>query len=112
MAYSAKYDRLYVAVRYAVLALNPETGEELGRSAVAGGIGQLVLDEPTASLLGISQGSVFVVPATSSLGVASELLVDVKGHTLAYDSATGMLYLPGGREGRSKLLILKRVLGR
>jgi hypothetical protein len=112
MAFSAKYDRLYVAVRYAVLALNPETGEELGRSAVAGGIGQLVLDEPTASLLGIAQGSVFVVPATGTLGVASELLVDVKGHTLAYDSATGMLYLPGGREGRSKLLILKRVLGR
>lgn len=111
IAFSPKYDRLYVAVRYAVLALDPGSGEELSRSAVAGGIDQLSLDEGSGSLLGVSHGSVFVVPASSGLGPASELNVEVKGHTLAYDSATGFLYLPGGREGRSKLLILKRVGG-
>jgi DNA-binding beta-propeller fold protein YncE len=111
IVFSQHSDRLYVAVRYAVLALDPSTGVELGRSAVGGGIDQIVLDEPTGSLLGVANGSVFVLPASGSLGTASEMPVDVKGHTLAYDSATGFLYLPGGREGHSKLLILKRVLG-
>jgi hypothetical protein len=109
VVFSPHHERLYVAVRYAVLALDPATGLEVARSAVAGGIDQLILDEPSNSLLGVSNGSVFVLPATSGLGPAAELAVDVKGHTLAYDSATGYLYLPGGREGRSKLLILKRL---
>jgi len=112
IAFSPRYDRVYVAVRYAVLALDPRTGEELSRSAVAGGIEQLVLDEASGALLGIAEGSVFVVPAKASLGDASELAVEVKGHTLAYDSASGYVYVPGGREGRSKLLILKRVTGK
>lgn len=111
IAFSPRYDRLYVAVRYAVLALDPGSGEELSRSAVAGGIDQLILDDAGGSLLGVSHGSVFVVPASASLGPASELDVEVKGHSLAYDSATGYLYIPGGREGRSKLLILKRIGG-
>ncbi len=109
IAFSSHYDRLYVAVRYAVLALDPETGAELSRSAVAGGIDQLSLDEDGGSLLGVSQGSVFVMAAAAGLGPASELELEVKGHSLAYDSTTGYLYLPGGREGHSKLLILKRV---
>ncbi len=109
IAFSPRHDRLYVAVRYAVLDLNPDTGEELSRSAVAGGIDQLALDEASATLLGVAEGSVFVVPAAATLGPASELAIDVKAHTFAYDSATGFLYLPGGREGRSKLLILKRL---
>jgi hypothetical protein len=112
MAFSARHDRLYVAVRYAVLAVDPSTGQEVSRSAVAGGIDQVLLDEGTDSLLGVANGSVFVIPASSGLGVANESPVEVKGHTLAYDSATGYLYLPGGREGRSKLLILKRLTGK
>jgi DNA-binding beta-propeller fold protein YncE len=109
IAFSPRFDRLYVAVRYAVVALDPGSGAELSRTAVAGGIDQLSLDDGSSSLLGVSQGSVFLVPASGSLGPASELAVEVKGHSLAYDSSTGYLYLPGGREGRSKLLILKRV---
>jgi DNA-binding beta-propeller fold protein YncE len=109
IVYSPHHDRLYVAVRYAVLALDPSTGQELSRSAVAGGIDQLLLDESSDSLLGVAHGSVFILPAAGSLGPASEMPVEVKGHTLAYDSATGYLYLPGGHEGRSKLLILKRL---
>ncbi len=107
IVFSAKHDRLYVAVRYAVLALDPGTGQEVSRSAVAGGIDQIVLDDASNSLVGVSNGSVFVIPDGASLGPAEEMPVDVKGHTLAYDSATATIYLPGGREGRSKLLILK-----
>lgn len=112
VVFSAKHDRLYVAVRYAVLALDPRTGQEVSRSAVAGGIDQIILDEPSNSLIGVSNGSVFIIPDGTSLGAADELAVDVKGHTVAYDSATGTIYLPGGREGRSKLLILKRIMAR
>jgi DNA-binding beta-propeller fold protein YncE len=109
IVFSSRHNRLYVAVRYAVLALDPGTGQETSRSAVAGGIDELLLDEASDSLLGVANGSVFVIPATTALGPANEVPVEVKGHTLAYDSVTGLLYLPGGREGRSKLLILKRV---
>jgi hypothetical protein len=110
IVFSPRFDRLYIAVRYAVLALDPTTGQELSRSAVAGGIDQLGLDENSSSLLGVSSGSVFVLSAAATLGLANELNVDVKGHTFAYDPTTGYLYLPGGHEGRSKLLILKRLV--
>lgn len=109
IAFSPSHDRLYVAARYAVLALDPGTGQEISRSAVAGGIDQLTLDEAASTLLGISNGAVFVLPVTATLGVASELAVDVKGHTFAYDSTNGFIYVPGGHEGRSKLLVLKRL---
>lgn len=108
IAFSRLNDRVYVAARYAVLALNPETGAEVSRSAVASGIDQLLLDEPSHSLLGVSDGSVFFISVSATLGEASELKVAVTGHTLAYDASTGYFYLPGSREGRSKLLILKR----
>jgi DNA-binding beta-propeller fold protein YncE len=44
IAFSPKNDRLYVAVRYAALALDPTSGQELSRTAVAGGIDQLTFD--------------------------------------------------------------------
>jgi len=50
---------------------------------VAGGIDQIILDEPSNSLIGVSNGSVFVIPDGANLGAADELAVDVKGHTLA-----------------------------
>jgi DNA-binding beta-propeller fold protein YncE len=109
LAFSARHDRLYVAVRYAVLALDPDSGLEVSRTAVVGGIDRIVFDEATASLIGAADGSVVVLPAAATLGAADELQVDVKGHSIAYDTATGTIYLPGGREGRSKLLILRRI---
>lgn len=109
MAYSSQHDRLYVAVRYAVLALDPASGKELSRSPVAGGIDQLALDDTNGVLLGQSEGEVFVIPAAAALGEAAEMTVPVKAHRFAYDAASGMIYLPGGMEGRSKLLILRRI---
>jgi hypothetical protein len=41
------------------------------------------------------------------LEVDREWASDVKGHTIAFDARNNMLYLPGGRDGRSKLLILR-----
>jgi hypothetical protein len=108
IVFSARHDRIYVAVRYAVLALNPDSGDELSRTAVAGGIDRVVFDEASDSLIGAAEGSVVVLPAAAVLGQADELPVDVKGHSIVYDTSTGTIYLPGGREGRSKLLILRR----
>jgi hypothetical protein len=38
--------------------------------------------------------------------VDHELPTDVKGYSIAYDPAHKMIFLPGGREGRSKMVIL------
>jgi hypothetical protein len=42
-----------------------------------------------------------------SLVLVDEIHADVRGHSVAYDPARRYLFLPGGREGRSNLLILK-----
>jgi DNA-binding beta-propeller fold protein YncE len=109
VVFSPQNDRLYVAVRYAVIALDPESGREVARAPVAGGIDQLALSEAEGSLLGAAEGSVFVLPTSATLGEANETAVGVRAHTFAYDPATGTLFLPGGLEGRSKLLLLKRI---
>ncbi|HYE26376.1 MAG TPA: hypothetical protein VEG32_14380 [Clostridia bacterium] len=109
LVYDAKLDRLYVAVRYAVLALDPETGSEVSRVPVAGGIDHLALDDSSRTLFGVANGSVFLMRAEARLGEPEEVSVDVKGHTMAFDPAKRLIYVPGGREGRSKLLIMKQV---
>jgi len=43
-------------------------------------------------------------------GVADyELPTDVKGYSLAYDASHKMLFFPGGREGKAKLVILRPI---
>ena len=98
--------RLYVAVRYAVLALNADTGAELARIPAPGGTDALVLD-PGGTLLYASagDGSVLAIDLNRNV-VDHELPTDVKGFSIAYDPAHKMLFLPGGREGRSKMVIL------
>ena len=98
--------RLYVAVRYAVLALNADTGAELARIPAPGGTDALVLD-PGGNLLYASagDGSVLAIDLNRNV-VDHELPTDVKGFSIAYDPAHKMLFLPGGREGRSKMVIL------
>ena len=41
------------------------------------------------------------------LVAGEEVPTDVKGHTVAYDAARRLVLLPGGREGKSKVLILR-----
>lgn len=98
--------RLYVAVRYAVLALNADTGEEIARIPAPGGTDALVLD-PGGNLLyaAAGDGSVLAIDLNRNT-VDHELPTDVKGYSIAYDPAHKMLFLPGGREGRSKMMIL------
>jgi YVTN family beta-propeller protein len=106
LALDAERRRLYVAVRYAVLALNSETGAELARIPAPGGTDALVLD-PGGNLLyaAAGDGSVLAIDLNRNV-VDHELPTDVKGYSIAYDPAHKMLFLPGGREGRSKMVIL------
>lgn len=111
LALDAKQRRLYVAVRYAVLVLNADNGSELARIPAAGGADTLWLDDTRHTLyIADSGGSVNMVSTDNNQFVSEdEMKTQVKGHTLAFDPAKKMVYMPGGREGRSKLVILKRV---
>lgn len=110
IAYDAKANRLYVAVRYAVLALDPDSGRELGRIAAPAGVDSMVLNPSGDMLYAAAEGgSVQIIRLGGQFAVEQEINTDVRGHTIAYDPQTQMLFMPGGREGRSKLLLLKQV---
>jgi len=112
LAIDASGRRLYVAVRYAVLALNADTGAELNRVGAPAGVDTLWLDQGEHKLLAASGGTVCIMNVQpNGLSRGDELNIDVRGHSLAYDPATKWIYVPGGREGRSKLLILKPLAG-
>lgn len=98
--------RLYVAVRYAVLALNADTGAELARIPAPGGTNSLILD-PERNLLYAAggDGSVLAIDLARN-AVDHELPTNVKGYSIAFDPAHKMIFMPGGRDGRSKMVIL------
>jgi DNA-binding beta-propeller fold protein YncE len=101
--------RLYVAVRYAVLVLNADTGAEVSRIAAPGGTNSLSLDRDDG-LLYAAAGDGSVLAIDLARGVADyELPTDVKGYSIAYDARDKMLFYPGGREGRAKLVILRPI---
>ncbi|HLW54706.1 MAG TPA: YncE family protein [Candidatus Angelobacter sp.] len=98
--------RLYVAVRYAVVALNADTGAELARVPAPGGTSTLALDSDSNLLYAAAgDGSVLAIDLNRNT-VDHELPTDVKGYSLAYDPVHKMLFMPGGREGRSKMVVL------
>ncbi|HVZ17116.1 MAG TPA: hypothetical protein VG897_08365, partial [Terriglobales bacterium] len=104
--------RLYVAVRYAVVALNADTGAELNRVGAPAGVDSLWLDAADNKLLAASAGAVCIMGVhVNGLARGDELNIDVRGRSLAYDPKTKLIYVPGGRDGRSKLLILKPLPG-
>lgn len=111
IVYDRSADRLYVAVRYAIVTIDAQTGSEVGRVPAAGGVNNLWLDSKSQTLYAIANGSVFIMKAGGRLGEAVEIPVDVKGSTLAFDPNKSFIYVPGGREGRAKLLILKQIPG-
>jgi DNA-binding beta-propeller fold protein YncE len=98
--------RLYVAVRYAVLSLNADTGVELARIPAPGGTNALILD-PDRNLLYAAggDGSVLAIDLLRNV-VDHELPTNVKGYSIAFDPSRKMIFMPGGREGRSKMVIL------
>ena len=107
--FDKEQDRLYVSVRYAVLTIDPQSGQEVGRVPASGGVDTLWLDATSQNVFAAGGGSLFIMKAGSKLGEPVEVPVDVKGHTVAYDPTKNFIYVPGGREGRAKLLILKEV---
>jgi DNA-binding beta-propeller fold protein YncE len=109
LAYDSQHRELYVAVRSAVLAVSADTGAEIDRVTAPEGVDALWLDAESQTLYAASEGSLLVMSAKGRLSVADNILTEVKGHTVAYDSAKRLVLLPGGREGKSKLLILRQM---
>jgi YVTN family beta-propeller protein len=109
MALDSARKRIYVAVRYAVLALNLDNGSELFRIPAPGGTDTLILD-PNGNLLYAAggDGSVLAIDLIHNT-VDHELPTDVKGFSIAYDPSHKMLFMPGAREGRSKMVILSPI---
>ena len=107
IVYDPKLDRLYVAVRYAVLSLNANTGAELSRVPADGGIDRLWLDDDSRVLYGAAGGSLLVMRADQRLHAIDEVATDVKGYSVAYDPDKKLIYFPGGRDGQSKLLLMR-----
>ena len=109
MALDPARKRVYVAVRYAVIALNLDNGSELLRIAAPGGTDTLILD-PSGNLLYAAggDGSVLAIDLNHNT-VDHELPTDVKGFSIAYDPSHKMLFMPGAREGRSKMVILSPI---
>jgi YVTN family beta-propeller protein len=109
VALDSAHRRLYVAVRYAVLVLNADTGAELLRIPAPGGTNTLVLDSAGNVLYAAGgDGSVLAMDLTRNV-VEHELPTDVKGYNMAYDPSRKMLFMPGGHEGRAKMVILSPV---
>lgn len=111
LAVDAQARRLYVAVRHAVVELDADSGREIRRVGAPDGINMLWLDAPSGSLYGAASGGTIVLLQAGNGVFAAhrEYSTEVHGHTLAFDPQKKMIYLPGGRDGRSKLLILRRV---
>jgi DNA-binding beta-propeller fold protein YncE len=95
LVYDQPLDRLYVAIRNAVLAVDAKTGSEVGRAAAPAGTDRLWLDPQSRTLFAVAYGTVALLHAGDQLTAVEELPIDVKGHAFAFDSQTGFLYLPG-----------------
>ncbi len=108
LIYDPQYHELYVAVRYAVLAISVDTGAEVDRVAAPAGVDSLWLDAGSRTLYAASEGSLLVMHASGRLSKMDELATaGIKGHVVAYDPERRMVLLPGGSEGKSKMLILR-----
>jgi DNA-binding beta-propeller fold protein YncE len=107
MVYDSANRRLYVAVRSGVIALSAETGAEVARVPAPRGVQRLSFDAASHMLYGAGGGSVISLNTSTGLANVDELPADVKGHLLVYDANRKLIFLPGGREGRSKMLIVR-----
>lgn len=111
LAYDSAARRLYVAVRSAVLAISADNGTEVARVPAPRGVETVYFDPASHTLFAAGGGSVISMNTAGGLKSNDELPADVKGHALVYDPSRRLIFLPGGREGRSKMLILKDLNG-
>ena len=102
--------KIYVAVRYAILAIDADSGNEVSRIPTAAGANSLWLDGPSKMLYSVaSDGTVDSIRVEGGrLVLDKELKTDVRGSGIAYDAERKLIYVPGGRQGRSKLVMLKQ----
>ncbi len=101
--------KLFVAVRWAVLVLDADSGNELSRVPMGAGVDRLWFDDAANTIYAATAGGTVTVirPDGARYVAEQELNTEVRGHTLAWDATRKMIYVPGGREGRSKLVMLK-----
>jgi DNA-binding beta-propeller fold protein YncE len=110
LALDTAEQHLYVAVRSAVLQVDSHSGAETARVAAAPGVDRLWFDGSSRTLYASAGNMVQVMRVDGKRFVdASDNAIEVRGEGLAFDPTTKLVYVPGGREGRSKLLILKQV---
>ena len=108
LAFDPGSRKLFVAVRYAVLQMDPDAGIEIARAPAAAGTDTLWFDDANKRLYAAAgDGSVYIFRVDGNITTENEFRAEVRGHSLAYDPTTKMMYLSGGREGKSKVLILK-----
>jgi DNA-binding beta-propeller fold protein YncE len=108
LAFDPGSRKLFIAVRYAVLQMDPDAGVEVARAPAAAGTDTLWFDDASKRLYAAAgDGSVHIFRVSGNIATENEFRAEVRGHALAYDPTTKMMYLSGGREGKSKVLILK-----
>ena len=108
LAYDAQHHELYTAVRYAVLAISADTGAEVGRVAAPAGVDSLWFDADSHTLYAASEGSLLVMQANGTLTQVDEInTAGIKGHIVAFDADKRMVLVPGGSNGKAKLLLLR-----
>ncbi len=108
IVYDPRARRLYVAARGAVLAINDQDGSETSRVQAPAGVDGLWLDPQSRTVYAASPGQLLVVRASDTgLTAVDKIPSDIKGHTVACDPESQMVFLPGGREGRSAVLLLQ-----
>ncbi|HKW66931.1 MAG TPA: YncE family protein [Terriglobales bacterium] len=99
--------RLYVAVRDAVVALEADSGHEMGRVAAPMGVDSLWLD-PGGKLYAAASNEVDVIRVGGGqFATEDQLTLTVRGHGIVFDPDRKLLLMPSGHEGRSLVLILK-----
>lgn len=100
--------RLYVAVRNAVVALDADSGREVGRVPAPRGVDSLWLDPGSGKLYAAASNEVDVIRAgNGQFASEDQLVLTVRGHGIVFDPDRKLLLMPSGHEGRSLVLILR-----
>ena len=100
---------LLVAVRFAVLQIDADGGKEVARVPAAAGVDRLWLDGSGSSLYAAADdGSLSIISLQGGKMTGSaEFYAGVRGKAVAADPVSKMVYLAGGKDGHSKMVILK-----
>ena len=108
VVYDARTRRLYVAARQAVLSINDQDGSETSRVEAPMGVDGLWLNPKLRTLYAASPGELTVIKADDGrFAVADRIPSNIKGHNVAFDAESNIVFLPGGREGHSEMLLLR-----